>query len=175
LPKNDASEDLQGKTGKKGKSKKKKTMLILLIILVVLAGSSAAAYLIYFKEPAWGDTGNLKKTSTATSVKNAKVVETETLDMGDMVVNLAGNGGTHYLRVKIIIEYPKEKKLAEELKKNKYQLSDILITALRSKTMLDVSSAESVEELKSSLLKEINNHLENGDASGVYFTDFLLQ
>lgn len=163
MPKNNTSENPQEKTEKKGKPKKKK-MLILLIILVVLAGSSAGAYFLFNKPE--GEAGGAKK---------AKAVESESLDMGEMVVNLAGNGGSHYLRVKMVIEYPKEKKLSEEIKKKKHQISDILITTLRSKTMPEVSSANSVEGLKSSLLKEINSHLEAGEVSGIYFTDFLLQ
>lgn len=163
MPKNDASEN-QEKAGKKVKPKKKKMMLIILIILVVLAGSSAGAY-FFFKKPA-GEAGEVKKPKTA---------EMESLDIGEVVVNLAGNGGAHYLRVKIVIEYPKEKKLPEELKKKKHQVSDIIITTLRSKTMAEVSSASSVEGLKKSLLKEINGHLEHGEVTGIYFTDFLVQ
>lgn len=159
------SENSQEKTGKKGKAKKKKTLLMLLIVLVVLAGSSAGSYLVFFN----------KSAGEAAEVKKAKAAEMESLDMGEMVVNLAGNGIGHYLRVRIVIEYPKEKKLAEELKKKQHQVSDVLITTLRGKTFSEVISANSVEELKKSLLKEINGHLEHGKVTGIYFTDFLVQ
>lgn len=164
MPGNNEPEKPQGKKQKKSKPKGKKFWLILTIILVVLAGSSAGAY-FFFGKPA----------GEAAEVKKPKTVEMESLDMGEMVVNLAGNGGSHYLRVKIVIEYPKEKKLAEELKKKKHQVSDILITTLRSKTLAEVSSAGSVEGLKKSLLKEINSHLEHGEVTGLYYTDFLVQ
>jgi flagellar FliL protein len=137
-----------------------------LIVLVVLAGSSAGAY-FYFKPS--GAAADPK------SAKAAKTAETESLDMGDMVVNLAGNGGSHYLRVKITLEYPKEKKLSAELKAKQYQIKDVLITTLRSKSLQEVSSANAIPGLKGALLKEINNNLTSGEVTGIYFTDFLVQ
>jgi len=163
LPKK-ASEEPREKTEKKEPPKKKKKMLILLLVLVVLAGSAAAAY-FYFKKPA-GEAAPVKKSAAA---------ELENFEMGEMVVNLAGNGGGHYLKVKITVEYPKDKKLAEELKRKKYLLSDALITALRAKTLTEVSSADSAAKLKSDLMSEINSRLDSGKVVGVYFTDFLVQ
>lgn len=164
-PKKAAQEESKEKTEKKDKPKKGKKMLVLLLILFVLAGSSAGAY-YYFKKPA-GEAPPVKKKTRA--------AEMESLEMGDMVVNLAGNGGSHYLKVKITIEYPKDKKLAEELKKKKYIISDVLITALRNKTLSEVASASSADKLKNDLLKEINSRLEHGEVTGIYFTDFLVQ
>ncbi len=160
-----ASEEPREKTEKKEPPKKKKKMLILLLVLAVLAGSAAAAY-FYFKKPA-GEAAPVKKKTAAAELEN--------FEMGEMVVNLAGNGGGHYLKVKITVEYPKDKKLAEELKRKKYLLSDALITALRAKTLTEVSSADSAAKLKSDLMSEINSRLDSGKVVGVYFTDFLVQ
>lgn len=148
----------------KVKPKKKKTWLFLLIFLVVLAASTAGGY-SYFNRSV-GEAGQAEKT---------KKVDMESLDMGDMVVNLAGSGGRHYLRVKVVLEYPKEKKLVEELSKKKYQLADVLIATLRGKTMEEVGSATAFEGLKGSLLKELNSLLEQGEITGIYFTDYLVQ
>lgn len=166
MPKKDASES-QEKSSKKAKPKKKKIILLVLIILVVLAGSSAGAY-YFFNKPA-GEAAPTKK------AKVTKAAELESLEMGDMVVNLAGNGGGHYLRVKIALEYPKENKLSAELKTKKNQVSDALITTLRSKSLNDISSPGSTQGLKNDLLKEINSRLEAGEVTGIYFTDFLVQ
>ncbi|OPY57459.1 MAG: flagellar basal body-associated protein FliL [Pelotomaculum sp. PtaU1.Bin035] len=177
MPKN--NETPQGKGIKKNKPKKK-ILLILLIILVVLA-SSAAGWYFFFKNPS-GNTGEVKKASEKTSVEEKKApakktveVESEKLDLGEVVVNLAGNGGGHYLRLKVVIEYPKDKALAKELKDRQHQVMDTLISTLRTKTLADVSSAGSVEELKKSLLQEINKNLKTGDITAIYFTDFLVQ
>ncbi|OPX88936.1 flagellar basal body-associated FliL family protein [Pelotomaculum sp. PtaB.Bin117] len=174
------SEKPQGKENKKDKPKKKKLLLILLIVLVVLAGSAAGWY-FFFKSPA-GDSAVVKKASSVEEKKapekNPKAAETlnEKLDLGEVVVNLAGNGGGHYLRVKVVLEYPKDNKnLAKELKDKQHQVMDTLIATLRTKTLTDVTSASSVENLKKSLLTEINNILKTGDINGIFFTDFLVQ
>lgn len=163
MPKKASSEEPRENTAKKEKPKKGKRLLILLIILVVLGGSSAGAYL-YFRNSG-GEAAPVKK----------KVTEVETAEMGEMVVNLAGNGGGRYLKVKITLEYPKEKKLSAEIEKKKYLVTDLLIVTLRSKTFTEVISVGSVDKLKEDLIREINNHLEHGEITGVYFTDFLVQ
>jgi flagellar protein FliL len=165
LPKANISADDGEKAGVKTKPKKKKTLLIIMIVFIILAGSSAGAYL-YFHKPA-DQAGEVNKKVTAE--------ESESLDMGEVVVNLSGSGSSHYLRVKIVLEHPKNKKLAEELKKKKHTVSDAIITTLRSKTFTEVSAANSAQALKNSIIEEINNNLESGEITGVYFTDFLVQ
>lgn len=157
----------QLKSGKKDKQKKKKLMLTILIVVVVLAGSSAGLY-SYFNKPA-GAATEARKDSTA------KLAVTESLDMGEVLVNLNGNGGGHYLRVRVTLDYPKEKKLSEELKKKKPQLSDVIITTLRSKTLDEVGPVGAVDGIKKSLLKEINKNLDSGEVTSIYFTDYLVQ
>lgn len=164
MAKANPSDSTEGKAGKNAKPKKKKTILIILIILVVTAAGAYA----YFHKSA-DQTGEVKK------AKTVKTTEQEVLDMGEIVVNLGSNGGSHYLRVKIVIEYPKDKKLAEELKKKKHIISDTVITTLRSKTYAEVISANSAQGLKNDLIREINNNLVSGDITGMYFTDFLVQ
>ncbi|BAF60260.1 MAG: flagellar basal body-associated FliL family protein [Pelotomaculum sp.] len=153
----------KAKENKKGKGKGRK-FLIFFIILAVLAGVSAGAY-FYFKRPA----------GEAKEARKSGAVEMETVEMGEVVANLAGSGGAHYLRVNITLEYPRDKKLAEELKKKKHQILDSLIAVLRSKTLADVNSPGSVDSLKRDLLNGINVHLEEGQVTGIYFTDYLVQ
>ncbi|TEB04942.1 flagellar basal body-associated protein FliL [Pelotomaculum schinkii] len=166
MPISNTSEN-QVRAGKKAKPKKKKIILILLIGLMFLAGSSAGAY-FYFNKPA-GAASEVQKAAVP------KTTETESLDMGEMVVNLAGDGGGHYLRVKITLEYPKEKKLREELKKKKVQVLDAMIMALRSKTLEEVAPVGASDALKKSLLNVVNNNLDCGEVVGIYFTDYLVQ
>ncbi|MCG9967973.1 flagellar basal body-associated FliL family protein [Pelotomaculum terephthalicicum JT] len=154
--------------------------MILLIILVVLAGSAAGWY-FFFKSPA-EDGAVVKKSSSVEEKtapeKTAKAaeVECEKLDLGEVVVNLSGDGGGHYLRVEVVTEYPRDNKhLAKELKDKQHQVRDTLISTLRTKTLTDVTAAGAVENLKNSLLNDINNNLKTGDITGIFFTDFLVQ
>jgi len=172
------SEKPQGKGNQKERPKRKKLILILLIILVVLAGSAAGWY-FFFRT----DDGAVVKKSSSVEEKTAPEktakaaeVECEKLDLGEVVVNLSGDGGGHYLRVKVVTEYPKNNKhLAKELKDKQHQIMDTLISTLRTKTLSDVAAASAVENLKKSLLNDINNNLKTGDITGIFFTDFLVQ
>ncbi len=157
------SEKTPGK--KQKKSKGKKFWLILVIVAVVLAGSGTGAY-VYFHKPGV-EAGETKK--------KAKTAELESLEMGELIVNLAMDSSNHFLRVNVVVEYPQDKKLTEEIKKKKHIISDSIITTLRSKSLSEIGSASSVQTLKSDILKEVNNNLYYGDITGIYFTDFLIQ
>lgn len=163
MPKKKISENNEEKAENGTKPKKKKTISIILVVLLLLAGSSAGAYIFFFKPVTYAEP--VKKTLTG---------EKESLDLGEMVVNLSGSSA-HYLRVKVTIDYPKNKKLKEELNKKKHIISDVIISTLRSKTLAEVSNTNAIQDLKKSLIEEINGNLVYGDITGIYFTDFLVQ
>lgn len=157
------SEKDKDKGDKKEKSQKIRKLLVILAVLFGLAGSSAGAY-SFFNKP-----------NVEAGKKKVYVVETQTMDLGELLVNLSGNGGIRYLKVKITLEYPKDKKIEEELKKKNHVMTDIIITTLRKKTLTEVYNADAVQELKDEIINEINDNLDYGDITGIYFTDFLVQ
>lgn len=159
----DKGEKEQGKKSKKAGGLKK-VLLIVLIITVLLGGSAAGAYFFLAKP------GGAQE-----AVKKEKEKPVEVMELGEMLVNLTSNGLPRYMRVKIVLEYPQDKKLSEEIKKKKHQITDTTITFLRSKTIAEVSSAGSVDTLKRELLDRINGQLESGRVTAVYFTDYLVQ
>ncbi len=163
MAKTKISENDEEKAGKNAKPKKKKMILIILVAILLLAGSSAGAYIFF-----------LKPGTQVEEVKKTKTGEIESLEMGEMIVNLSGSG-THYLRVKVTIDYPINKKLKEELTKKKHMVSDTIISTLRGKTLAEVSNANAIQGLKKSLIEEINNNLDSGEITGIYFTDFLVE
>jgi len=142
--------------------KKRSFSRLLLILLVVLLAGNV---FFYFKQSAASSIGSQLVLGTSS--------KTEIMDMGELVVNL--NGGGHYLRVQIALEYPKNKKLSKELQDKKTQTLDVIITTLRSKTLEDVNDVNKINGLKSSLLEEINKTLDNGKVRAIYFTDYLVQ
>jgi len=159
----DKGEKEQGKNTKKTGSKKR-FIFIVLLVLILLGGSAAGAYFFLAKP------GGAQEVT-----KKEKEKPMEVMELGEMLVNLNSNSLPHYLRVKITLEYPADKKLAAELKKKKHQLSDVTITTLRAKTLAEVSSAGSVDTLKRELLEKINGQLESGRVTAIYFTDYLVQ
>ena len=144
---------------------KKKVLLLVLIAVLLLGGSAAGAYFFLAKP------GKAQEAA----VKKEKEKPVEVLDLGEILVNLTSNGLPRYMRVKIVLEYPQDKKLSEEIKKKKHQITDTTITFLRSKTISEVSSAGSVDALKRELMERINGQLESGRVTAVYFTDYLVQ
>lgn len=156
---------VQKKPERKAKPQKKKRLSTLLWVVVFLVGLTAGGY-YYVTSPAGG-------ASEADIAGAVGPVETEGLDLGEVVVNINGNGRGHYLRVNVAIEYPRDKKLAEEIKKKKPLLLDVIITTLRSKTIDEIGPVGSVDVVRNSLLEEINKNLECGKVASVYFTDYL--
>jgi len=165
----------KGSQDKSGKSYK--GILVVLAILVLAIGTGAGWYVFVRESPS----DNLplmppsEDNDTYDSVYNNMMagVKVDKFEVKDMVVNLAGDGGRHYIRLSVVLEYPKEqKKLYEEIKEKEHVIKDDLVASIRSKTINDVNNSD---ELKEDLLKSVNKKLRHGRFVAIYFTDFLIQ
>jgi len=161
------------KDGKgQGPPKEKKGPGILLYIIVslgaVLAGGLIMGAIIYFL----GVPGVAPKTEKA-EVKEDIVYET--LELGDRVVNLADPGGMRFLKVKIVIEFEKNKKFAEELQEKNASIMESILRVLRTKTVNEIRPVEKEDKVKEEIINTINADLKNGKVEKIYFTDFLIQ
>ena len=166
------------------KSKKGKLLIILLIVLVVLAGSGAGWYFFIREEPE--EFYPIKNTAPDDEEENGgnsshnnnqymypPGTKFESLAYSDIIVNLAGDGGQGYLRLSMTLKYPTtQKKLVEEIAEKDPLIKDAILTSLSSKTKSEVFKRD---ELKTSILKDINKNLMYGEFTEVYFTDFLVQ
>jgi len=190
--------DNEKATKSKGKGK---LIIILLILLVVLVGGGAVWYFVFRESPddfapvknntyyddedddADSDNdnnnnGNNNNNNNNNNYNNNRYVyppgtKFERVSYNDIIVNLAGGGGSSYLRVSLTFEYPASvKKLPEEITEKEPQIKDSILACLRSKTREDVAKTE---ELKNGLLRDVNRNLAYGDFTEVYFTDFLVQ
>lgn len=136
-----------------------KTIIILLLVLNMLAVGAIAGYFVFLK-PAVGE---------------PQQPEMATTDLGKMLVNLDGNG-THFIRFNAVIEYPKgEKKLVEELTKKDHIIKHTAIKLLRSKQLADVQTPDSIDKVQREMTDAINKHLQHGQISKIYFTEYLTQ
>ncbi|WP_165792036.1 flagellar basal body-associated FliL family protein [Desulfocucumis palustris] len=111
----------------------------------------------------------------APKAKAAAPPEMEQLDLGDRVINLADEDGSRYLRVKIVLEYPKNEKFAQELEKEKPFIQESILHILRTKTVDDIRPVPKEEEVKAEIINSINKKLQKGKVEKIYFTDFLIQ
>lgn len=131
-------------------------------VLLIAAALSGLAAGYFFHARTGSAQGTAKKQAGA-----------EVLDLGEVLVNLIP--GNHYLRAKVAVEYPQDKKLSAELKKKKHQLQDAVITALRSKTYQEAAAPGSTEAIKRELLDRLNGCIGAGKVTAVFFTDFVVQ
>jgi flagellar FliL protein len=91
------------------------------------------------------------------------------------VVNLNDSGGGRYLRVRMVLEYGKNEKLAAELKEKNAAIMENILHVLRSKSVDDIRPLDKEEMVKTEIMNSINTSLENGKIERIYFTDFLIQ
>ncbi len=141
-----------------------------LTVLLFLFGTVAAAGLVigallYFV----GIPGVVPK------LKAPAPLSYETVELGERVVNLADAGGGRYLRVRMVLEFKKNEKLAGEIKEKNAQIMDAVLKVLRSKTVDEVMPLDREEKVKAELMSAVNGKLKNGKVERIYFTDFLIQ
>lgn len=91
-----------------------------------------------------------------------------------MVVNIAGTMGTRYLVVSfsLVSTHPDFKTEVEE---NKEQLTDLAISTLGSKTIVDMERPEAKNQLRSELVSAFNGALGGESVQELFFTEFAMQ
>jgi flagellar FliL protein len=150
------------KEGKKGKGGKK---LLLLVLVVLVAGGGFFAYR-RLHPPAQGKAG------VPVVLAGPQAIYT----MQTLTVNLANVNSSHFLRIEVVLQYPRANTaLAAELKHQEYILDDRIISDLRSKTYDELATDRGENALKKELMQTVNGILTKGRVTGVYFDQFLIQ
>ncbi|MGQ9824831.1 MAG: flagellar basal body-associated FliL family protein [Desulfotomaculales bacterium] len=149
------------------KGKRKPRLILILALCLVLGGGLAYGALRFFHVLPSGDGGN--------AGQKARVEATEKLDLGNKVVNLGNGESGRYLRVQVVLEYPAQKKLSEEVKSKQPLITEKVLNVFRSKKAEEIMPVEKLEKVKEEILKAINEDLQQGKVTQVYFTDFLVQ
>ncbi|MFZ0928446.1 MAG: flagellar basal body-associated FliL family protein [Syntrophobacteraceae bacterium] len=144
------------------KPKSKKLLIIILLLLVLLGGGGAGAYFKFFKTP---DEGAQEK---------KQIENTAYYEMDTFMVNLADQGGKHFLKaaIKLKVSSPG---VMEECKSRNFEIRDLVLTLLTSKESDEVMRPEDKLVLKKQIMETLNHILQKGQALDVYFTDFLVQ
>lgn len=91
-----------------------------------------------------------------------------------IVVNPAATGGSRYLSTTIGFELEDPTSMAA-FKGKEIKIRDALISILSSKTVAELSDAQSREMIRRQILKYINQICQPDKADAVYFVDFVLQ
>jgi len=101
-------------------------------------------------------------------------LETEMINIDDIIVNPSGTGGTRFLSASIGFEVT-GKETPALFEKKMPMIRDALIAILGSKTIDQLSDAKEKEITRYQIKKRIEQLLKTDDLAAVYFTDFVLQ
>jgi flagellar protein FliL len=106
----------------------------------------------------------------------------EVVTISDLIVNPAGTGGRRYLKVAAAIEVRAEKKKAKAAEGEgkggglrDAQIRDLLIRELSSRSLDELTDPTAKEEMRQSILADLNELLGEGKVSNIYFTEYVVQ
>jgi flagellar FliL protein len=159
---------------KRGRFKK---LLVLGVVAALVTGAGAAVpLLLAAKEPAGGG----KAKGAEGEGGRAAHAKLAFVPFGDVVVNLAEERLTRYLRVKLVlvVAQAEEKEMTEEVTKNKAILKNWLIGYLSDKSLKEVNGTAGVNRLRREILEQFNSLLGAGRVDKVHdvlFEEFVVQ
>lgn len=151
----------------------------LLLLPIILLPASAGAYLAYDHYPrlartaaAIGITRGLQEDEPNPAPAPHEFGQFKIIT--DLMVNPAGTNGKRFLMVHIGLE-SRTGKVFEEVDSKDAVIRDIILRHLGRRTVEELSSVASREELKEELRSAINTVLQKGQIDRLYFTQFILQ
>lgn len=142
---------------------------ILLFLVVALGTSLVIVLMMLSKKPA----AIPLAAQYGERVKNSKPGILVPLG-GDVIVNLANEGGGGFLKVNAVLEVDTPKAEAE-VKARAPQIRDLMIGILRLETVEKISEKEGIDHIRSEIITNINNCLYEGRVINIYFSDFIMQ
>jgi flagellar basal body-associated protein FliL len=112
----------------------------------------------------------------AAKPKETKGIETvgNMFQIKDIVVNPSGTNGTRYLCTTVALEI-KDPLVEEEATAREAQVRDLLIEILGRRTVAELSSLDTRDDIREEIRASVNSLLASGGVDGVYFSNFVLQ
>lgn len=142
------------------KKSKFKWILIASTALVVIAAGAFSGY--YF----------LSKTDSKKPAEKPVVISIWPMDA--FVINIAETNGERYLKLVIQLEVS-DPAVGPELDQLKPRIRDTILDLLTPKTYKDLMDLAGKQRLREDIAGRINNILQRGKVTKVYFTDFVIQ
>ncbi len=143
-------------------------IIIALLVIIIAAGTSFTVMKFIIPGSGSGSGGSNGQNDEKTEKSIGP-----TYELGNFTVNLANSGGYKFVKASITAEIS-DKKVIEELDKRKPQIRDIIICILRSQDIQDIENPEG-NKLKELIQERINNIIDNGKITSVWFTQFVVQ
>jgi flagellar FliL protein len=152
--------------------------IVLGVVALVATGAGAAVPLfLSAKEP--GAAGSKARAAEAEQ-QGPGHEKSAFVPFGDVVVNLAEERLTRYLRVKLVlvVGQAEEKEMTEDVAKNKAILKNWLIGYLSDKSLKEVNGATNVNRLRREIQEQFNSLMGAGRVDKVHdvlFEEFVVQ
>ena len=149
-------------------------MVILMVVVLVLVVFVGAGFFMMWNKL------NAVSSQSAQSGAQATTSEGSTQSIGPIfpletfIVNLADPNGNRYLRVTMKHELKSDEE-TEKVEKRLPQIRDGILMILPSKKYSDINSVEGKTALRDQIMASINNLLNKGSVTNIYFTEFVVQ
>lgn len=150
---------------------KKKGKFLLILLPLILLGGGGGAYLAFSQYPALAA---LVYDDTAGEEAPEPIEYGEFLEIDNLIINPSGTEGKRYLMVKIGFESDNAKTL-EEVTAKEVVVRDRILRFLSSRTVEDLAAIERRDAIKDDLRTMVNEVLEKGQITRLYFTQYVLQ
>ena len=90
------------------------------------------------------------------------------------IVNLAGSGGSKFMKVNVSLKMSAPE-VHLELRKNILKIRDSILFLLSNKSFEDIDSFQEKSKLEDEIMVHVNKLLTTGQVNGAYFTEFIIQ
>lgn len=155
----------KGKDKAEFKEKSGKGLMVVLFVLglIVLGAATFGGVYLFMKT---------NKTVSAQQV----VVEQSYVDLEEMTINLADEGGKRYIKCQISIGHDKSnKKVATEIEANKSVIQDTINFYFKGQESEYVNDVNNKEKIKEDLMENINKELQKGKITDLRFKNIIVQ
>ncbi|MGQ9512504.1 flagellar basal body-associated FliL family protein, partial [Thermodesulfitimonas sp.] len=152
----------------KKKGGKKKLIFFMWVAVFLWAAGAAAAKMFLLKKAPSAEQGR--------AAKETKETKLETLQLDSIVVNLADQDASHYLRITLVLAFSGGEEVKKKLEEKKLAFRDRIIQLLRKKHYAEVIAPDYTEKLKKEIISTLRQS-EGGQLgiSDLYITEYLVQ
>lgn len=164
--------------------KKSKFKLIMILVALLLVIASAAGGFWWFSSrdgssimsaiPGMGASAGGTEEVKTTAPGAPQVVQTLTVPLPTVTVNLSDPSGTRYLKVGMEVEVSSADAVPE-IQGQTAKIRDAIIILLSSKTYAELSTAEGKIQVKNEVASRLNQILGTPRVVRIYFTEFVVQ
>lgn len=153
-------------------SKKKLIILVSGLLIAAIVGSGGFFYLQGKGSDSERDAGTeeSKDSAKASEINKNKI----NFPLESFIVNLADPGGKRYLSTRIVLEFSDKDSLVS-LEKSVPEIRDRILMILPTKTYKEIQSVEGKHALRSSLIVALNEILQEGKITNIFFQEFVVQ